>query len=299
MKLDVDVQAFQVYSQPLQDDAEGAASEITLPGTWSPVAVAVDWIGDKIYVTDGVGQKIDVFEIDGRWHAIVLGSNLTSPVDISLDPTSGYMFVADSNQVLRANMDGTNARAIVSDATYKASGVAVDIIAKRVFWCDSLLDYIETVDYQGRGRFLVLRGTFLFYMRLSPFALRPSHNIFSAGQSVPSPSRLTVFENRLFWSDSTKQGVMSVNKYQGANSILAVYRQMNVREPKAVKVLHGLIQAYTENPCGNNNGGCQHMCIVTAPTEGSNHLAYRCACNIGWRVAPDHHNCNREWNFRR
>lgn len=109
-------------------------------------------------MADGVGQKIDVFEIDGRWHAIVLGSNLTSPADVGLDPTSGLMFIADSNQVLRANMDGTMSRAIVSDATYKASGIAVDIIAKRVFWCDSLLDYIETVDYEGKGRFLVLRG---------------------------------------------------------------------------------------------------------------------------------------------
>lgn len=87
-----------------------------------------------------------------------MGSNLTSPADIGLDPTSGYMFIADGNQVLRANMDGTNVRAIVADATYKASGVSIDIISKRVFWCDSLLDYIETVDYEGKGRVLILRG---------------------------------------------------------------------------------------------------------------------------------------------
>ena len=68
------------------------------------------------------------------------------------------MFVADSTQVLRANMDGTNAKAIVSEAAYKASGVALDIITKRVFWCDSLLDYIETVDYEGGNRVLVVRG---------------------------------------------------------------------------------------------------------------------------------------------
>lgn len=69
-----------------------------------------------------------------------------------------YMFVADSTQVVRANMDGTNVLVIVSEAAYKASGVAVDIIAKRVFWCDSLLDYIETVDYEGNNRILVVRG---------------------------------------------------------------------------------------------------------------------------------------------
>jgi len=104
-----------------------------------------------------------------------------------------------SIQVIRANMDGTNVKAIVSEATYRASGVALDIISKRVFWCDSLLDYIETVDYNGKNRFLVVRG-----------------------QAVPSPSRLTIFENRVFWSDGTKQGVMSVDKYSGANSIRAL-----------------------------------------------------------------------------
>lgn len=145
----------------MQGESEGSTNEISIPGTWSPVSIAVDWVGDKIYVADGIGQKIDAFEIDGRWHVIVLGSNLSSPADIGLDPTAGYMFIADGNQVVRANMDGTNVRAIVADATYKASGVAVDIIAKRVFWCDSLLDYIETVDYEGKGRVLVLRGTSL------------------------------------------------------------------------------------------------------------------------------------------
>lgn len=76
-----------------------ADNDITIPGTWSPVALAVDWVGDKLYVADAVGQKIDVFELDGRRHAIVLGSNLTNPSDLALDPTMGLMFVADSSQV--------------------------------------------------------------------------------------------------------------------------------------------------------------------------------------------------------
>lgn len=74
-------------------------SDITVPGSWAPVALAVDWVGDKLYVADAIGQKIDVFELDGRGHAVVLGSNLTNPADIALDPTLGLMFVADSSQV--------------------------------------------------------------------------------------------------------------------------------------------------------------------------------------------------------
>lgn len=67
----------------------GGAQEISLPGTWSPVSVAVDWAGEKIYVVDAIGQKIDLFEWNGRYHVIVLSSNLTSPTDIALDSKVG------------------------------------------------------------------------------------------------------------------------------------------------------------------------------------------------------------------
>lgn len=68
------------------------------------------------------------------------------------------MFVADTDRIIRANMDGTNLQEIIKDVIYKASGIAVDIISQRVFWCDSLLDYIETVTYDGKDRTAVIRG---------------------------------------------------------------------------------------------------------------------------------------------
>lgn len=37
---------------------------------------------------------------------------------------------------------------------------------------------------------------------------------------------------------------MSVDKYQGQNTIQVVYRKREVREPKGVKAVHGLIQPY-------------------------------------------------------
>lgn len=63
--------------------------EFVLPSSSSPIALAVDWIGNKLYVVDSLGQKIDVFEFDGYFHAIVMGSNLTNPTDLALDPISG------------------------------------------------------------------------------------------------------------------------------------------------------------------------------------------------------------------
>lgn len=199
-----------------------------------------------------------MFEFNGRFHGIVLGSNLTSPTDIALDPLVGLMFVADSKQVLRANMDGTNAFPIVSEAAYKVSGVTADLIAKRIYWCDLLLDYIETADYLGRNRVMVLRGN-----------------------QVPSPIRLALFENKVYWTDSSKQAVLSVEKFnsQADNSVKSVTK---LRDAKAIKALHSLAQPKPIlNPCGNNNGGCSHMCIVTAAGGRDVGLGYRCACHIG------------------
>lgn len=267
-----DTKTRKVQSQPLVDGGL-TMSDLTLPGTWAPVALAVDWIGDKIYVADLIGQKIDVFELDGRWHAVVLGSNLTSPADIALDPTSGLMFIADGGQVLRAHMDGTRATSIVSEAAYKASGVTVDVISKRVFWCDSLLDYIETVDYDGKHRVLVVRG-----------------------QQVPSPSRLAIFENRVYWTDATKQGIMSVDKFEGSSSIQPIYKAKDLRDPRAIVTVHKLSQPKVPNPCNPNNGGCSQLCIVTAivgPEDKSipSSLGFRCACHTGWQLAADLRNC--------
>ena len=163
--------------------------------------MAVDWISSNLYVVDSLGQKIDIFSLQGNFHTIVISSNLTAPTDIALDPLDGLMFITDNNRILRAHMDGSLVKSLVTEAVYKASGIAVDLVAKRIFWSDILLDYIETVDYNGQNRFNIVRGP----------------------ANVPAPSKITVFERNVFWSDGTKQGVLSVNKYQGKESISTLY----------------------------------------------------------------------------
>ena len=195
-----DLDTRKIYSLPLVNNAasgdqtqRSASTEISVPTAWSPVAIAVDWIGDKLFVADALGQKIDVFEWNGRYHAIVISNNISEPTDIALDATQGLMFVSENSRIFRATMDGMKMKNLVTEAVYKASGLAVDVITKRVFWCDSLLDYIETVDYDGNNRFLVVRGA----------------------SNVPAASRLAVFERNVYWTDGTKQGVMSVDKFKG------------------------------------------------------------------------------------
>ena len=133
---------------------------------------------------------------------------------------------------------------LVEDAVYKASGLSLDLTTKRVFWSDILLDYIETVDYKGENRQQIIRGPV----------------------NVPAPSRITVFERTIYWTDGSKQGVFSVDKFDGAPSKKSIYSMQTQtgKEPKAIKAVHQLVQPRGYNPCTNNP--CDHLCIVTSTT---------------------------------
>ncbi|CAL4174127.1 unnamed protein product, partial [Meganyctiphanes norvegica] len=268
-----DTETKKIYTRKIKGDDERSKTHLTLPGSLTPGALAIDWVGEKIYVVDTLGQKIDVFDMVNMFHAIVLSNNISEPQDVGLDPTKGLMFVADTDRIVRANMDGTNIMELVTDVIYKASGITVDIISQRLFWCDSLLDYIKTVKYDGTGHHAVVRG--------------PAF--------VPAPNRLTLFESKIYWSDSTKQGVVSVDKYDGEETIKTVYQNKEIsQDPKAIKAVHSLMQPAVSNPCGSNKGGCDHMCIIT---HGSSGLGYRCACDIGYSLGPDQKQCSMVTEF--
>ena len=40
------------------------------------------------------------------------------------------------------------------------------------------------------------------------------------------------------------------------------------------------------NECGDNNGGCSHICVNMAGT-------YRCECPTGYTLLPNRHDCVR------
>lgn len=55
-----------------------------------------------------------------------------------------------------------------------------------------------------------------------------------------------------------------------------------------MRAVHRLQQPRASNPCGTNNGGCQHLCLIT---QADGILSYRCACSIGYRLGGDLHSC--------
>lgn len=44
------------------------------------------------------------------------------------------------------------------------------------------------------------------------------------------------------------------------------------------------------NPCGNNNGGCEQICVLSHKTDNDG-LGYRCRCILGFDLHVDGRHC--------
>lgn len=144
----------QIYRADLDEkgDRLGPAQKLPVHGIVNPRNIAVDWIGKKIYVVETGSRRIDVMDYTGKTRAVVIGDGLTLPIDIAVDPTRGLMFFTNEKQIERASMDGAYRRILTKDRAYQITGIALDMLAMRVYWADPKMDLIETIRYDGTDR---------------------------------------------------------------------------------------------------------------------------------------------------
>jgi hypothetical protein len=117
-----------------------------------PRNIAVDWISKKLYIVETDSRRIDVSTYDGLLRTVVIGDNMTLPIDVALDPIRGMMFFTDEQRVESAAMDGSDRRIIVTGHLNMLTGLSVDIPSRRVYFCDGKVDRIESVAYDGTDR---------------------------------------------------------------------------------------------------------------------------------------------------
>ncbi|XP_048450164.1 low-density lipoprotein receptor-related protein 2-like, partial [Rhincodon typus] len=121
----------------------------------SPENIAVDWVNNKLYVVETSISRIEVVDLNGSNRITLIAENLGNPRGIAVDPTVGYLFFSDWNNISgepkleRSFMDGTHRFELVKTKLGWPAGITLDIITKRVYWVDSRYDYIETVTYDG------------------------------------------------------------------------------------------------------------------------------------------------------
>jgi sugar lactone lactonase YvrE len=94
----------------------------------------------------------------------------------------------DNARIERAWMDGTNRDVIVSTDLGWPNGLAIDTAEKRIYWCDAKLDRIESSNYNGSDRRVVLDDV------------------------LPHPFGLTLLGDFIYWTDWHEHVVQRADK---------------------------------------------------------------------------------------
>lgn len=152
----------------------------------------------------------------------------------------------DVPKIERALQDGSERVTLVKDDIIWPNGLAVDYMTKRIYWLDAKLHTLNSIDYKGARRQVVLRSD----------------------QFIKHPFALDVFEDFVYWSDWELESVLKTNKFGGNNGsvdtvINGVYSVMDVR------VVHPYVQPHAINRC--QLAKCSHLCLPKGST-------FRCAC---------------------
>ena len=138
-----DTAASRIYRMNLN----GSQSTVVIEGDRARYirALAVDWIGRKLYQLSGV-PELRVSELDGRFNVKLLDSRyLSQPNYLALDPFVGYLFYSDWGQphIGRINLDGSNFVKVIGTDVAGPLGLTIDTITKRIFWIDRRLQRLE------------------------------------------------------------------------------------------------------------------------------------------------------------
>ncbi|EHB17436.1 Very low-density lipoprotein receptor [Heterocephalus glaber] len=245
--LDADIAAQKLFWADLSQKAIFSASIDDKVGrhvkmidnVYNPAAIAVDWVYKTIYWTDAASKTISVATLDGTKRKFLFNSDLREPASIAVDPLSGLV-------------NGPR-----------------DLIKSRLYWLDSKLHMLSSVDLNGQDRRIVLKSL----------------------EFLAHPLALTIFEDRVYWIDGENEAVYGANKFTGSELATLVN---NLNDAQDIIVYHELVQPSGKNWCDEDmeNGGCEYLCLP-APQINEHSPKYTCSCPSGYSLEENGRQCQR------
>ena len=103
-------------------------------------------------------------------------------------------------------MDGTNRKYIISSDVSAPSGLAIDKIEQRLYWCDMHLDTIESSNLDGTNRRVLF----------DHYNYDPTIPLESVTGEIQLPYGLTLHQEKVFWTDWRRRAVYSADKRIGS-----------------------------------------------------------------------------------
>uniref|UniRef100_A0A4W6F0Z0 Low density lipoprotein receptor a n=1 Tax=Lates calcarifer TaxID=8187 RepID=A0A4W6F0Z0_LATCA len=264
-----DISQKKIYKAQM-DSAEDSSHHSIVIGSDidAPEGIAFDWIHGNLYWTDSIRSTISVVTADGSRRKTLIHQDLSKPRAIVVDPHSNFIYWTDWGnpaKIEKAGLNGGDRTALVTDNIVWPNGVTLDLLNQRLYWVDSKLHTLSSIDVQGGGR----RTLIIDEHRLA------------------HPLGLTVFEERVFWTDVSNNAILSANRLTGDN-IAPVAEHLS--SPEDIILYHNLKQPAGKNWCQVSNGGCEFLCLA-APQVGRHPPKYTCVCPDNMMLARDMRTC--------
>lgn len=233
-------------------------------GIGYPQKLSVDWVTGNVYFVDArqMTKIIKACHLHEQKCAKIL--EVASHDQISslvIDAVNKYMFYSTtswwlfnspSSVIYKSNLDGSKVHELIKTDLGYVTGLAFDHIKKILYFSDKHLHQIQSVDYDGNNRMLVLKDSF-----------------------VQHPIGLNLYEDYLYFLNPN--GQMTKCRIYGESKTCSLFK-LHAYNTELFTIAQQSKQPEVHNTCEEHN--CTHLCVQSE-------VGAICVCEDGSKIKDD------------